>query len=127
MLKELRSEETYEKGLEKIVKKLEKAGFEDIRVDLDGYEKPSTLTNQSDKTTFLPDVTAEKGGRKHYFEIAKKTKDRTRLAGKWKLLATLAEMKNGALKIFAPYGQMAFTKRMLDQFRINCEVVSLPK
>lgn len=126
MLKELRSEDKYEKRLRKVVKKLENGRYENIRADLEGYEQPAKLINKATNTAYIPDVTAVKDGNKYYFEIAMKTDDELKLAGKWNLLSTLASMKDGMLKIFAPHGQMAFTKRLTKQFNIQCEMASMP-
>lgn len=126
MLKEVRTEDNYEVKVKKVVQQLESKGYENIRADIDEYEPPASYTNRSDNTQFVPDITATKDGSKFYFEISMKTEEQTKLAGKWRLLSTLAEMKNGMLKIFAPHGQMAFTNRILKKHNINCEVASMP-
>lgn len=126
MLKELRTEEDYATNIKTVVNQLESKGYENIKADIDEYDTPASYTNKSTNTQFVPDITATKDGSKYYFEIAMKTDEQTKLAGKWRLLATLAEMKNGMLKIFAPHGQMAFTNRLLKKHNINCEVAAMP-
>lgn len=111
-----------EKLLKKIVEKLENLGYEDIKADVEGYEVPSKLIRQNDDIEFIPDITATLNGRKYYFEIARKTKEEVKLVGKWKLLMTLAEMKEGGFKVFVPHGQMKFTKELMKNHNIDFEL-----
>jgi len=83
------------------------------------------LIGKTNDVNFIPDITATKNDKKGYFEIAKKVKDTSQLVNKWKLLATLAEMKNGDFHIFVPHGHMKFTREILTDYGINAEVVKL--
>jgi len=125
MLKESRQEK-YSTALEKVISEIKKNGFSEIYADYDGYEKPTGLTNQRNNHTYIPDVTAKNGsGQKYYFEISKKVSDTTRLVNKWKLLGTLAQIKQSNFKIFAPHGTMRFTRELIDQHNIQAELVKL--
>ena len=114
-----------EEMLKNIVEKLEKSGYTDIKVDLEGYEQPAKLVRQSDDTEFIPDITARLSGKKFYFEIVRKTKEVSKLVAKWKLLSALSEIKDGDFKIFVPYGQMKFTKEILEKYRLNAEIAKI--
>ncbi len=108
MLLETREEVEYDVILAQIVKKLKSQGFENIRTHLEGYEEPALLVRQGEEDdSFTPDATATKNGRKYYFEVARRTKEEIRLVGKWKLLQTLAELKQGELQIFIPRENLA--------------------
>lgn len=110
-----------EKILKDLVEKLENLGYEDIKANIEGYETPAKLIRQNDDIEFIPDLTATLHGRKHYFEISRKTKEEVKLVGKWKLLSTLAEMKEGGFKVYIPHGQMKFTKDLMKKHNIDFE------
>lgn len=125
MLLENRDEKDYEEILAQIVKKLESQGYDNIKADIPGYEKPPQLKRQGTDDAFWPDATAVRNGRKSYFEIAKRTKEEIRLVGKWKLLSTLAQIKNGELQIFIPRGELSFTRRITTKYNLNAELIKL--
>lgn len=111
--------------INEIADHLSQKGFEDIKADVEGYESPSRLVRQSDDFEFTPDVTANRKGRKYYVELAIKTDATRQLVTKWKLLATLAEMKAGKFQIFVPHGNMKFTRELLSQNEITAEIHKL--
>lgn len=117
------AEQTKDEALIKeITEQLLQKGFEDIKADIEGFESPARLVRQSDDFEFTPDATATRKGRKYYFELAIKTDATRRLVTKWKLLATLAEMKAGKFQVFVPHGNMKFTRELLGQYEIEADV-----
>ncbi|MEL7530141.1 MAG: hypothetical protein AAFN10_02475 [Bacteroidota bacterium] len=125
MLTETRNEELYAGKLSEIVKILKSQGFEKIRTDLPDFPDPAPLVRQSDEHAYIPDITAVKNGGKYYIEVAKRTSDEVKLVGKWKLLATLASMKKGELKIFIPRGELSFTRRVLTKYNIEATMIKM--
>ena len=125
MLKNSRNNEKYLLKVNKVIDKVKKQGFTDIRADIEDYEKPPRLISKSKKIDFIPDVVARKNGTKGYFEISKKEKDTNDLINKWSALATLAEMKNGLFRIYVPHGHMKFTRQLLTAYDIKAEVIRL--
>lgn len=125
MLTETRNEELYTAKLSEVVKILESQGFEQIRASLPDYPEPSPLIRQSDEHAYNPDITAFKKGGKFYIEVAKRTSEEVKLVGKWKLLATLASMKKGELKIFVPRGELSFTRRVLTKYNIEATMIKM--
>jgi len=99
--------------------------FSRVKANSEGFETPTSFRQPDDDETFIPDVTAVKLGSKNYFEVALKTDDRERTIRKWKLLSTLAEMKNGTLYLFAPRGHKAFASRIVDKRNLNAEVIAI--
>ncbi|GAA5221997.1 hypothetical protein [Membranihabitans marinus] len=100
-------------------------GFKDFRSSLPDYENPqSFLEKQKDKEV-LPDFTAKRSGKKHYFDIAMKTDSIQPLVTKWKLLNHLADVKNSKLILFAPRGHKAFAERLIKQYKINADILAL--
>lgn len=125
MLKETRDKEKYNERIMAAVNIIKKTGFDHIKADLPDYEQPSRLINKSDNYTFTPDICAEKGDQKGYFEISVKTDDQKKLVGKWQLLAMMAELKSGIFKIFVPHGHMKFTRDLIRQYNIEADLVRL--
>ncbi|MFK7926522.1 MAG: hypothetical protein AB8H47_31525 [Bacteroidia bacterium] len=125
MLIETRNEELYTDKLSEVVKILKSQGFEKIRAGLPDYPEPSPLIRQSDEHAYIPDITAIKNGGKFYIEVAKRTPEEVKLVGKWKLLATLASMKKGELKIFVPRGELSFTRRVLTKYNIEATMIKM--
>lgn len=116
-------------AIEKIVTWVKSKGYSNIKANTEGYEVPTSFALQkeleTDEDQYIPDVTGRKGSQKHYFEIALKTEDPRRLIRKWKLLSTLAEMKNGKLHLFAPRGHKAFAERIVRERQLTAKVVSI--
>jgi hypothetical protein len=126
MLKELRDETKYDVVLKKVIENVKKEGYTEIRAAVADREMPAKLVSQNNDDIFIPDVTAQsKYGGKAYFEIAKKIGETTKLVNKWKLLSTLAEIKNGIFRIFVPHGAMRFTRELVNRYNINAEVVKI--
>jgi len=126
MLKEFRKEDKYDDVLNKVLENIEKSGFESIRADYMELEKPARLVGQSNEDVFIPDATAlTKNGSKAYFEISRKVDEPQKLVNKWKLLSTLAEIKNGVFKIFVPHGAMRFTKELVNRYNIKADLVKI--
>jgi hypothetical protein len=126
MLKEFRKEDKYDDVLNKVLENIEKSGFESIKADFPEMEKPARLVGQSNEDIFIPDATAlTKTGSKAYFEISRKVDEPQKLVNKWKLLSTLAELKNGVFKIFVPHGAMRFTREIVNRYNIKADLVKI--
>ena len=125
MLKENREEINYDSIIENIVKDLERKGYNEIKASLENYDHPTKLKRRQDNAEFMPDITAVKYGNKHYFEIARKTEQEIKLVGKWQLLSTLSEMKNGKFRVYVPHGSMRFTNDILKKYDIHADVVKI--
>jgi hypothetical protein len=125
MLQEGRQDKDYEKLVNKVIERVKKQGYSDIKAVIDDYESPSKLINKNSNVDYLPDVTAQKNGEKGYFEIARKIKDTDKLVNKWKALSTLAEMRDGVFQVFVPHGHMKFTRELLDEHNINAQVFKI--
>jgi hypothetical protein len=115
-----------ESGIERVVKWAKSKGFSNIKANVEGFDPPTAFNRSSDdEDQYIPDVTAVRGQQKHYFEVALKTEDPKRMVRKWKLLSTLAEMKNGKLHLFAPRGHKAFAERIVRERQLSADVVSI--
>ncbi|MBX2842368.1 MAG: hypothetical protein KTR26_11400 [Flammeovirgaceae bacterium] len=126
MLEEYRKQSSYQKLLEKAISNIKKTGFDEIKADFEGMELPAKLVNRSTEQVFIPDATAKnRNGIKAYFEISCKVTDTEPLVSKWKLIDTLAKMKEGIFKIFVPSGTMRFTQELITQHNINATLVKI--
>lgn len=98
----------------------------EMKANFEGYEKPYAYSSQSSDKEVCPDITFEnRRGGKSITEIALKVEDVQPLVTRWKLLGTMADMKRGNLYLLAPRGHKMFTKRLVDQYGINAQIVSI--
>ncbi|MEM6270654.1 MAG: hypothetical protein AAF998_14530 [Bacteroidota bacterium] len=118
MLKESRSDTKYQADLEQVVRGLELKGYESIKADLPDLERPSGLKSVDKDFEYVPDVSAKKYEATSFFEISQKTHEVQKLVTKWKLLATVANIKRGKLTIYMPKGTMKFTRELVEQYQI---------
>ncbi|HEV7347277.1 hypothetical protein [Telluribacter sp.] len=103
----------------------ESHGFNSIRANIEGYEKPVSYERANDSELFTPDVTAVNMYNKHYLEVAMKSDANRGSISKWKLLSELAGMKGGKLYLMAPRGHVRFAREMVTQYNIQAEVVQM--
>lgn len=111
--------------IEKAIEYAKSKGFKEFKASLDDFDDPKSFTKVSSDKEILPDFTAKRGGKKHYFDISMKTDNVQPLITKWKLLSQLAEIKNSKLIIFAPRGHKAFTERLTKQYKVAADVLAL--
>ncbi len=125
MIQSIENPDTVKELLDSVVTHLENRGFENIKADHPDYESPTKFIQKNANSELVPDLTARRNGSKYYFEIAQKTDNKEELVSKWKLLATMAHIKNSQFKVFVPHGSMQFTRRILKQNNIDAGVVSI--
>ncbi|TYA54368.1 hypothetical protein [Formosa maritima] len=104
---------------------LENLGFDNIKADADGYETPKSYLKRGSDISITPDIVAEKGGRKHYFEIGLKSEEPKLLKSKWRFLDVLTRMKDHRFKIITRRGHYKFTQDMLDDLNLDKSPIKL--
>ncbi|MCX7548587.1 hypothetical protein OS188_11560 [Xanthomarina sp. F1114] len=104
---------------------LENSGFSNIKADVEGYETPKSYLKKGSDITITPDIVAEKGGRKHYFEISLKSEKPKLLKSKWRFLDVLTRMKDDRFKIITRRGHYKFTQDMLDELNMDKNPIKL--
>ena len=126
MLLEDRTEDDYSKIIEAAVTKLAALGFQEFRTDLPHHPDPIPITRlDSAKSKFVPDIVAERTGKKAYLEIAKKPQDLERLVSKWYLLSKIAIMKDGFFGILTPKGTLKFTKEIVEAHNLEVQLIRI--
>lgn len=113
-----------EKLTNKAITWVKQKGFTHIKADAPDFESPTKFTKK-DGETFTPHITCKKAYKKNYVEIATKTDDIQRAISKWKLLSTLAAMKEGTLYLLAPKGHITYIRQIVKQYQLNAEVIGL--
>ncbi len=103
----------------KSVHHLEARGFDKIRVDLDGYDKPKSFLRKRDGTNMTPDIVANKDGKRYFFEISLKTDEPQLLKTKWVFLDALSRMKSDAFRIITTKGHYKFTDSVLEDINLS--------
>ncbi len=120
------SSDKFVKLVSSAVNLLESKGYEQIRADVGDYTKPSPITQKDGEKIYTPDLTAYTNQGKCYFEIVTKDKKEDKsLVGRWKLLARLAQLRNGDFYILVPRGCMRFTNDVLEEYNIPANILKL--
>ena len=117
MIKLDKSENT--EFLEKSIHHLEATGFENIKADLEGYEKPKSYSRKCADEKITPDIVAVKNGRKYFFDISLKSEKPRLLKTKWLFLDTLSRMKSNQFRIITTRGHYKFTDTMLEDINLS--------
>lgn len=105
--------------LEKSIDHLKAKGFTNIKTDLPGYESPKSFVRKSKGPDFSPDISANKNGRKYYFDISLKTEASKLLKSKWLLLDTAARLKSFRFKIITTTGHVRYTDKLLEEVNLS--------
>ena len=117
----MKSTELYEKAIHWA----KKNGFSNIKANTDEFETPAGFTKKGEDEALIPDISGSRLGGKSYVEIALKTESSDAQVSKYKLLSTMASMKSGKLYLLAPKGHKAFIDKMVKQYNISAEVLSI--
>ncbi len=104
---------------------LENRGFENIKADIEGYETPKSYHKKDSEISITPDITADRAGIKHYFEVSLKSGEPRLLKSKWKFLDTITRMRNQRFKIITRRGHYKFTDEMLKDLNLEKNLIKL--
>lgn len=110
--------------LEAIKKVVNPRGYKGIKANVDEFETPSRLQRSEDEV-FIPDITGIKAGKQSYFEIVIKSDSVREMVTKWKLLSSLARMRNGDLYLISPKGNYTFAQKLIRENDIPATIVRL--
>lgn len=125
-MKNSQKTEKFTRLVNSAVNLLESRGFDEIRADLDDYTRPATLSQRNGEIEYTPDLTARSASGKCYFEIVtKEKKSDDKVIGKWKLLSTLAKMKNGTFFLLVPRGMMRFCTETIKEYNITADILQI--
>ncbi|MDC6387850.1 hypothetical protein PP182_04115 [Maribacter sp. PR1] len=105
--------------LEKSIHHLEATGFENIKADMEGYEKPKSYSRKGAEEKITPDIVAIKNGRKYFFDISLKSEKPRLLKTKWLFLDTLSRMNSNRFRIITTRGHYKFTDTMLEDINLS--------
>jgi hypothetical protein len=109
----------YSRFLNDSINYLESLGFENIKADTDGYERPKSYTKVGSDISITPDIVAEKNGKKHIFDIGLKSSKPNLLKSKWLFLNTLSNLKSHKFRLITTRGHYKFTNDMLSDINLN--------
>ena len=94
-----------------------------VKANFEGYEKPFVFTQRETQEEICPDVAfVSYGGAKNYMDIAMKDEEPAQLVTRWKLLSTMAAMKEGKLYLMTPKGHRAFVNKLVDHYNISAVI-----
>ena len=122
----LEEKQEHKELIEKTIKYLEDHGYTDIKADIEGYESPKSFKMKSKDEDITPDIVAtNKNGKVQYIEVGVKSDQPNLLKTKWKLLDTLATMKNRAFRVVAHRGSYQFTDNLMKELDLQKSAVRL--
>lgn len=105
--------------IKKSITHLEAHGFEKIKADIEGYDRPKSFLRKGTDTKITPNIVALKNGKKYYFEISLKSERPLLLKSKWLFLDTLSRMRSDQFKIITTKGHYKFTDNMLEDINLT--------
>lgn len=111
--------EKYSDFLNDSVNYLKQHGFENIKANTEGYEIPKSYAKVGSDIVIIPDIVAEKDGKKHIFDIGLKSSEPKLLKSKWLFLNTLSNLKSHQFRLFTTRGHYKFTNEMLDNINLD--------
>jgi len=106
------------KFIEKSVNHLEATGFEQIKAELEGYDKPKSYLRKGTDIKMTPDIVAIKNGKKYFFDISLKSQKPRLLKTKWLFLDTISRLKSDRFRIITTKGHYKFTENMLEDINL---------
>ncbi|MGF1558845.1 MAG: hypothetical protein ACFCUL_07135 [Flavobacteriaceae bacterium] len=98
---------------------LQATGFENIKADIVGCEKPKSYLQTRSGVNITPDIVAIKNGRKYFFDISLKSEERGLLKSKWLFLDALCRKRSNYFRIITTKGHYKFTENMLDDINLG--------
>ena len=128
MLFTQKNHQEYNTLAERVINYAQKSGYEDIKADFTGYDSPAALTMVNQDVSFTPDFTAQRNGKKFYFELVMKNSDENdnrMLISKWKALEAIARIKGGFLQLFVPNGSFKFATSLIKDNGIEAKLVKI--
>ena len=111
--------EKYSDILNDSITYLENHGFENIKADAVGYKTPKSYSKVGSDIVIIPDIVAEKEGRKHYFDLSLKSEKPKLLKSKWLFLNALSALKSHRFKLITTRGHFQFTNNMLSDINLT--------
>ena len=111
--------------LKESVKYLESQGYKNIRAEIDGYQTPTKYHRVGSDVHIGPDIEADLGGHKHYFEIGVRPEKPQQLKSKWEFLERVSKSRHYQFKVITRRGHYKFTQDMLDALHIDRNPIKL--
>ena len=115
----------YAEELNNSISYLENLGYNNIKADIEGYETPKSYHKKGSDIDVIPDIVAEKEGRKHIFDLSLKSQKPRLLKSKWLFLNALSQIKSYRFKLITTRGHYKFTNETIDD--INLDTIKLLK
>lgn len=103
----------YEGFFQKSITHLESAGYENIKADMEGYDRPKSYLRKGTDDSITPDIVAEKGGQKYVFELGLKSQEPRLLKSKWLFLETMSKFKSFRFNIITTRGHVKFADTLI--------------
>jgi hypothetical protein len=122
ILTEIKEDDMIRKALDEV---LAKRSFDKVKANIEGFETPSAISKASGEGAFVPDITGIRKGRKSYFELAIKNGKIKETLNKWKVLSTLADLRNGKFYLLVPKGNYAFVNRMMNRDSLDAQIIKI--
>ncbi|MGB0521717.1 MAG: hypothetical protein ACPGJS_02095 [Flammeovirgaceae bacterium] len=112
--------------LEKALTWVKKRASVSIKAKNNGYDDPQVFTSRASQEKVQADFSfITRKGEKHYTDIALKSEKPQRLVTRWKLLSTMASLKDGKLHLLTPRGHKSFTRKLVQEYNIRAAIYSL--
>lgn len=104
----------YDTFYQKSISHLKSIGYTNILADCEGYDKPKSYLKKGSDISVTPDIVAEKGGQKYFFELGLKSNEPQLLKSKWLFLKTLSMVKSFHFSIITTRGHFKFADTLVQ-------------
>ncbi len=118
-----------ERILKKLVKKLDKKSFDDIKAKLSGYENPTELSYNGSMKKFVPDMVTYKGDEMNFYEFENKVRERDvqDQVAKWILFGSHAKQNRGKFFLLVPIENADRFENLVEKMKLDLELVKVEK
>lgn len=115
-----------EKTAYSAIQLLESKGYKNIKADLPDFEQPTKFIEKESEQAYAPDLTGQTLLGKDYFAIVdSKDRDENTVVSQWKLLSSIARLKNGKFFLLVTHGYNAYAQKILQSYDIEAHVLKL--
>lgn len=118
-----------ERILKKLVKKLDKKGFDEIKAKLSGFTTPSELSYNGSLKKFVPDMVTYKDEVMDFYEFENKVRERDvqDQVAKWILFGSHAKQNRGKFYLMVPIENSDRFENLIEKMQLDVELVKLEK
>jgi hypothetical protein len=121
-----KSQSEHDQLVKKIAEYLvDKAGYFDVKADIEGYDRPTKIIWSDTKTGHIPDVTASNSPDVIIEVETDDSINDSHTESQWKLFSANSEQHNKQFLIVVPKGSKSKGEERVEELGISAEIVEI--